>query len=315
MSNSLRATAGSVPYLSKTKAVRVTENVKYAVGGIGYDAARGPAGYRDLMLDVYEPVDDRGRLRPALIMAFGGAFHRGTKLNDIVEEGEHRNTPVSDYCREFARRGYVCFSIDYRLMQEAPDPGVTPTMLPGPPLNLDRIDYVRSLLGLHPCTQQMMADEIEAATDDMSNAVAFVRSRSFAFGVDVNRIAIGGFSAGAIVALNSALAERTPTAAVVALSGRISLATAETCISGAPGEPPILMFIGECDLPVMLDNLDGPAEHMTRMGLPHQIVRIPGATHFYPRTAAVTAADGSRTDVETLMARFLYDRLGLAELK
>ncbi len=306
--------AAGAAFLSKTHAVHVTENVKFGTGGIGYAPGHGVTRYRDLTLDIYQPAEHGDALRPALIMAFGGAFHRGSKLNDVVEEGEHRNTPVSEYCREFARRGYVCFSIDYRLMQEAPDPGVTPTLPPGTPLNLDRVNYVRGLLGLAPCTPQMMADEIEAATDDMTAAVAFVRGRAQALRIDVNRMAIGGFSAGAIMALNSAFAERAPVAAVVALSGRITLATAQAHVIGAPGEPSVLMFIGENDLPVMLENLDAPAAHMTRMGLPHQIVRIPAATHFYPRTAAVIAADGSRSDVETVMATFLHDQLRLAKL-
>jgi acetyl esterase/lipase len=312
MTDSLSVAETSVPYLGKTRLVRVTENVKFGIGGVGYSAGRGPERYRDLTLDIYEPADDAGRPRPALIMAFGGAFHRGSKQDDLVVEGEHRNTPVSEYCREFARRGYVCFSIDYRLMQEAPDPGITPIIAPGTPLNRDRVNYVRDLMGLPPCTQQMMADEIEAATDDMSMAVGFVRSRSHALGVDFNRIAIGGFSAGAMMALNSALAERAPVAAVVALSGRISLAAAETYVTGAPGVPPILMFVGENDLPVMLENLDAPAAHMTKMGLPHQIIRVPGATHFYPRTKGLSAQDG--TDVEILMADFLYRHLRLSDL-
>lgn len=312
MNSSLPLAEIGLPYLGKARAVRLTENVKYGVGGVGYSPESGPARYRDLLLDIYEPAEKTGRSRPALIMAFGGAFHRGSKGAEVFE-GENPSTAVAEYCREFARRGYVCFSIDYRLMQEAPDPGVTPTMPPGTPLNRDRVNYVRSLLGLPPCTQQMMADEIEAATDDMSKAVAFVRSRAHALGVDVNRVAIGGFSAGAMMALNSALAERAPVAAVVALSGRISMAAAEAHITGARGEPPILMFVGQNDLPVMLENLDGPAKHMKKMGLPHQIVRIAGATHFYLRSASVTADDGTRTDVENLMAGFLYDHLNLAE--
>ncbi|MDR3454915.1 MAG: alpha/beta hydrolase [Rhodoferax sp.] len=313
MNSNLPAAESSVPYLGKTREVRVTENVKYGVGGVDYSPATGPARYRDLMLDIYEPAEKTVRPRPALIMAFGGAFHRGSKGAEVFE-GEHPSTAVAEYCHEFARRGYVCFSIDYRLMQEAPDPGVTPTMPPGTPLNLDRVNYVRSLLGLPPCTQQMMADEIEAATDDMSQAVAFVRSRAHALGVDVNRVAIGGFSAGAIMALNAALAERAPVAAVVALSGRVSMSTAEAHVTGTRGEPSILMFVGQNDLPAMLENLDGPAQHMKQMGLPCQIVRIAGADHFYLRTVSVTADDGTTTDVENLMAGFLYKHLKLAEL-
>ena len=76
------------------------------------------------------------------------------------------------------------------------------------------------------------------------------------------------------------------------------MATAEPHVTGAHGEPPILMFVGENDLPVMLKNLGGPVALLKRMGLPHRIVRIAGATHFYLRTACVTIDDGTPTDVE-----------------
>ena len=309
------STASDLAFLSKRHTVNVTENITYGTGGIGYSREHGATRMRDLLLDMYAPAEPANHPRPALIMAFGGSFHRGTKADDTVTEGEHRNTPVSAYCREFARRGYVCFSIDYRLMQEAPDPGITPTMPPGTPFNVDRINHVRDVLNLPPCTQQMMGDEIEAATDDMVKAVSFVRSRAKAFNVDFNRIAIGGFSAGAVIALNAALAERAPAAAVVALSGRITLPSAQAYINGEPGEPPLLMFLGENDLPVMLENLDEPAAHMRKMALPHRIVRIAGATHFYPATSPVETQDGTHSDVETEIARFLYQHMRLAALK
>ena len=211
------------PYLDKIYDIRVTTDVVYGTAGVGYDRERGPTRHRDLKLDVYQPLADTRDPRPALIMAFGGAFHRGAKGAEVFE-GENPSTAMAEYCAEFARRGFVCFSIDYRLMQEAPDPGVTPFLLPDQPQSRDRIDFVRNILGLPPSTPQMMADTIEAATDDMTRAVSFVRSRSQFYGVDVSRVAIGGFSAGAAIALNSAFAERAPVAAVVALSeiGRAS---------------------------------------------------------------------------------------------
>jgi dienelactone hydrolase len=298
-------------YLDKTREVEFIPDVKYGVGGVGYRAGVGPARYRDLTLDIYRPRDAMGLPRPALIMAFGGAFHRGSKAAEVFE-GENPATAVADYCREFARRGYVCCSIDYRLMQEDPDPGVTPFLLPGQPQSRDRIDFVRHLLGLPPSTPQMMADTLEAATDDMSQAVSFVRSRSQALGVDPSRIVIGGFSAGATIALNSAYAERAPVAAVVALSGRIAAATMQTYLTPNTKAPAALLYFGEHDLPVMLDGVGEMREHMTRVGIAHQFVTIPGADHFYLRSAEVTRPDGSLTDVETLMAEFLYEKLGLA---
>src|SRR3546814_7326663 len=79
---------------------------------------------RDLLVDVYRPVAGGKPLanRPAVIMAFGGAFHRGDKGEEHFTEDGAQDSSMADYCRRFARDGYACFSIDYRLTPE--DPGL-----------------------------------------------------------------------------------------------------------------------------------------------------------------------------------------------
>jgi dienelactone hydrolase len=303
----------SAPYFDKLYDVTVIEDVIYGIGGVDYVAGRGPGRYRDLKLDVYQPVGDDNEQRPALILAFGGAFHRGSKGVEVFE-GENPCTAMAEYCREFARRGYVCFSIDYRLMQEAPDPGVTPFLLPGQLQDRTRIDYVRGILGLPPSTPEMMNDTLEAATDDMTKAVNFVRSQSARFGVDIARIVIGGFSAGAALALNSAFAEHAPVAVVVALSGRIAGATMQAHLKPRIGLPAALVFYGDDDLPVIRGGIDEMRDHLTKTGVCNLIARIPGANHFYLRSAEAMRADGSKADVETLIAEFLYDRLAFSSL-
>ncbi|CAN7773560.1 alpha/beta hydrolase [Variovorax sp. LjRoot175] len=302
-------------FVAKCHEVRVIEDLTYAMAGIQYTAEGGAASYRALQLDVYEPVDDGRALRPALVMACGGAFTRGDRKSDVVPTGEVRNTSASEYCREFARRGYVCFAIDYRLMQEAPDPGWTPTLPPGTLINSDRVNFVRAQEGLMPCTPQMMNNTYEAAADDISQAVAFVRASALRFRIDASRIALAGFSAGATAAMNAAYAQGAGVAAVVALSGRIMLSMAESCILGAPGEPPLLLFVGENDLPSQLQSMVAPVEHIQRVGLVHQLVRIPGANHFYPRTVDVHAESDERTTLESLMALFLHQHLRLSAMR
>jgi dienelactone hydrolase len=304
---------GLRPYLDKTYDVKVTADVTYGVGGVDFSSERGAARYRDLKLDIYQPVTETSEARPALIMAFGGAFHRGSKSLEVFE-GENPSTAVAEYCREFARRGYVCFSIDYRLMQEAPDPGTTPFLLPGQPQNRDRLDFVRNILGLPPSTPEMMANTLEAATDDMSKAVYFVRSQSRTYGVDISRIAVGGFSAGATIALNAAFAERAPVAAVVAISGRIAGATLEAHVTDSVNRPAMLMYSAENDLPVVLGGVEEMRRHMAAVGITSQFVHVAGQNHFYLRTAAIDRSDGSKADVETVMAEFLYEQLNLASL-
>ena len=304
-------------FLDKVCEVEVQTDVRYARAGIDHDRESGTSRrHRDLKLDVYRPRGGGDTLRPALILAFGGAFHRGSKSGEVFD-GQAVSTTVAEYCREFARRGYVCLSIDYRLMPEAPDPGVTRFLPDDPAYNTDRIDQVRAILGLPPCTPRMIADTLEAATDDMCSAVAFVRSRCQQWGVDLSRVAIGGFSSGAALALNAALAEHVAVAAVVALSGRVTQpvleAFAQGCRAGQPA-PALLAFYGENDLPELRPFRIALAEQLAAAGVDHQIAIVPGATHFYTRTAAVQLAGEAAGDVETVIAGFLHDRLRLAQL-
>jgi acetyl esterase/lipase len=304
------ASTGGTRYVEKIFDVRVTEGVRFGMGAVDWTPEQGAARFRPLLLDIYEPAEQPTTPRPALILVFGGAFQRGSRKDDVVGEPPHRNTAISDYCRQFARRGYVCFSIDYRLMPEAPDPGTTPTLIVGATINVDRANFVRNLLDLQPCTPQMMIEAVEAATDDVTAAVAFVRSRCHHLMIDPQRIALGGFSAGATAAINSAFAELSPVAAVVALSGRMTLQSAQAYVPDAKA-PPLFMAYGENDLPGSLEDLEPRTRHFENVGLAHEVIRIGGATHFYPQTSQVEREDGSRTDLETLIAEFLFERLSL----
>ena len=310
--NEMKKSADAVPFLNSHGPVRVTRDVMFGVGGVDFEAGRGPARYRPLKLDVYEPEGASKQPRPALILAFGGAFHRGSKETDEFGDAEGMSTPMAEYAKLFAERGYVCFCIDYRLTQEKPDPGFTPALRPDEPMNKDRVNVVRGMLGLPPATDDELRSGIEGATDDMVKAVTFVRSSSRTYNVDIHRIAIGGFSAGAVISMLAAYVERVPVKAVVSFSGRISQSALDVGATGAADEPAVLMFSGDRDLPVIADGAAPTEAHMKKVGLKHRCALLPNATHFYPKTTRVPAKDGhAESDVESVMAAFLYDALGL----
>ena len=298
-------------FLQKTHAVRITEGVEYGHGLIGLKRGGSATKTRPLLLDVYAPADVSRALRPALILAFGGAFQRGTRKDDVVGDPPHRNTAIGEYCMEFARRGYVCFSIDYRLMPEDPDPGDTPTWINGTGVNVDRANFVRKLIGLEPCTQGMMIEAHEAGTDDFSLAIEFVREHAGEYGIDPAKIGVGGFSAGATIAINAAYATYARVAAVVAISGRMTLSAAKAYIREPATRPPLFMSFAENDLAGTLEDLGPRTEYLKGVGLNHRIVHVPGATHFYPRTSPVTQEDGSTTDLESAIAQFLSETLAV----
>jgi acetyl esterase/lipase len=292
---------------SKTHAVKLTSNVAYGTGRVNISTVPTE---RTLAFDVYAPDSVAASPRPALIMAFGGAFHRGNKEADEFDNDGHRNTPVSGYCREFAKRGYVGFSIDYRLVQEDPDPGTTPVIGDSANIPRSRVDHVRKILGLPPATSEMIWAGIEAACDDMVKAFRFVQANAGRFGVDPSRIAVGGFSAGARTALNAVYGERLPAAAVVSISGYMASDDLERHVTGAKGQPPAFLVTGENDLDYIAQQAGPMDRRFSAAKLAHETWQVPGATHFYPSTSPINGEGGARSTLEEAMAEFIARTLG-----
>ena len=291
----------------KRYGVQVTSNVPYGTARV--NVSTSPKD-RTLALDVFSPEGASQSPRPALIMAFGGAFHRGNKETDEFDNDGHRNTPVSGYCREFARRGYVAFSIDYRLVQEDPDPGTTPVIREKANIPMSRVDVVRKILGLPPATVEMLWAGIEAACDDMVTAFRFVEANALQYGVDPKRIAVGGFSAGARTALNAAYGEKLPAAAVISLSGFMASEDLERHVTGAAGQPPAFLVSGENDLDYIALQAGPMARHFSNVGLQHEAWQVPGATHFYPGGSQIVDEGGRRSTLEEAMAEFVSATVG-----
>src|SRR2546422_9479681 len=198
-------------FIDKTHGVRVKRAARYATARV--NVSTKPAE-RELLLDVYQPEAlAAGARSPALVLAFGGASPRGSRERDRVDGEGQKNTTIAEYCRLFAERGYSSFSIDYRLVQEDPDPGSTPVITSEASIPRSRVDVVRAKLGLPPATFTMLKAGIEAAADDMATAVTFLRANAVRFCVHPHRIALGGFSAGPRTAPTVSYRERGPGAA------------------------------------------------------------------------------------------------------
>ena len=98
--------------------VEVTRDIVYGEARIQFSTT--PVS-RLLRLDRYMPATPASQARPALILAFGGAFHRG----DHVTTSRRGNTQQYDQWPPTAKPpraavGVAC-SIDYRLVTEDPD--------------------------------------------------------------------------------------------------------------------------------------------------------------------------------------------------
>jgi acetyl esterase/lipase len=179
---------------------------------ISYGSAVNQQGQTvNLLLDVYRPTGDAVAAgRPAVIWIHGGSFRSGNKTSpEIVDEA---NT--------FARKGYVSVSISYRLSTN----GCT-------------------IINLECVTA------IQQATEDAQNAVRFVKNNAAAYGIDANRIAVAGTSAGAITAVNVGFTPQTAGTPATSSSVRasVSLSGARIVSTANPGDAPVLLFHGTAD--------------------------------------------------------------------
>jgi carboxylesterase type B len=207
--------------------------------------------------------------RPAIVWVHGGSFRAGDKTSpEIVDEAT-----------TFAKKGFVNVSINYRLSPNG-------------------------------CTT-VSAECLTAIVDakhDAQAAVRFLRARADDYGVDEDRIAIGGTSAGAITALNVGYGPEdvgdsgnpgfaSTVRAAVSLSGARILTTAN------PGEAAALLFHGTEDTLVPYQwALDTVAEAQAA-GLLAFLTTFEGAGHV-PYTQ-------NRTTILDQTTNFLYWTLDL----
>ena len=83
----------------------MTEDIVYAQGFSREAWESESAEAIDLLLDVYESVRFDNAVMPAIVMIHGGGFNGGSK----------RTEWTSEWAPWFAERGWVVYSIDYRI--------------------------------------------------------------------------------------------------------------------------------------------------------------------------------------------------------
>jgi len=288
---------------------RLYPDLVYGRAGVGRRPGMAPA-MRELRLDLYLPLEPAPAAGwPVLVLAFGGAFHRGDRKDDTFGEPPNRNNSIAWYCREFARRGYAACSIDYRLVPEDPVPGDTPVVADAGHIPRSRVDQVRQIMGLPAASDEQLWHGVEAASDDMAMAVRYIKTHSAHWGLDPSRLAVGGFSAGARTALNVALGEKEPVAAVLSLSGYMHESDLRRHLDAGPLFPAILLVSAEHDLDYVAAGAPAMARYITGRGLRCEHVQVPQATHFYPaQAAAIHDALGTMTVLQA-MAGFLEREL------
>ncbi len=149
-----------------------------------------------LKLDFYEPTGDTELSRPLIIWVHGGSFLGGSKTDPDM-------TALS---QRFARKGYACASIDYRL-------------------------------GFFPIDSANAVKAVVRAVQDLKAAIRFFykdKQTTDTYHIDTNLIYVGGSSAGAITALHVAYLDN-----ICEISGYLNQATINQLggLDGNSGNP------------------------------------------------------------------------------
>ena len=178
----------------------------------------------DLYLDIYTPKGDNSVNRPVIVLGFGGSFING------------KRTDIDWLCIEYAKRGFVAVSIDYRLYDlpliPFPSPGDMQTVA------------VKSVVDMNAALQFLINDAAIANT----------------FGIDTNALFVGGISSGSIVACHTAMLDNSDNLPSYMLNKLRSegLITDTTSMLGSKSIKGILNFSGALHIGDWYDSSDPP---------------------------------------------------------
>jgi acetyl esterase/lipase len=279
--------------------LRTERDIVFAEARIGYNKGQGPMQVMSLKLDAYLPAVPAVTPAPAVVLAHGGAFHRGSKEDD-TGPGPNPNTTTAEYCRRFAALGFPSFSVQYRLAQTDPEPGRQPVLTQPDQVPMSRVDVVRAEMGLPPIEPRDMARVMGAAIDDVTAAVRFVKAHHGDYGIDPERIVLGGFSAGGRCAAYAAYGKRVGVVGVVSISAPLVPVDAAAYLArGHERLPPLLMISGERDLDYVCAFVPEVERQFRLAGRQVEWARVPGGTHFY---AADSRTSDGRTVFEVVRA-------------
>eukprot|EP01065_Artemidia_motanka_P030557 TRINITY_DN3659_c0_g1_i2.p1 TRINITY_DN3659_c0_g1~~TRINITY_DN3659_c0_g1_i2.p1 ORF type:complete len:336 (+),score=108.07 TRINITY_DN3659_c0_g1_i2:63-1010(+) len=260
----------------------VTRNVTYGLGLVDCPFGMLVSGSRckehELKMDVYAPTGAGVPVRkPALITMHGGGNSGGDRDQHVIYG-------TAEY---FAERGFVSFNIDYRL---APQKGAAPRFPTG------AAEWTPKWPSAYP------------AVRDLKAAVRYVRAHAGEYGVDPDKIAVTGGSAGATNAvtvgatfdgdykdelnatedptLASTHLEEKSTVSVVyshwASDGEIDLIqgfdpkhTARYAATNAP----VIEFHGSADPTINISHAYAVQAAYKKTGVPYELHVLPGCGH------------------------------------
>jgi len=211
----------NVPWTTPSYTYTLQSNIVYGQGAVNDGST-----LRDLTLDLYIPDIPAPPVginqMPLMLMIHGGAFISGDKADYTV-------VPAA---QEYAQRGWLVASINYRLISDNAVPS-------------SRVQALYNYVGGASASPRDRT--AVAAIDDTLTALYFLQART---DVNKNWTTVMGFSAGGNTALGTsyalddhAISSRPPVKMVIEVSGFFDGKAVDNPFDGVPTSNPILMSI------------------------------------------------------------------------
>lgn len=196
-----------------------------------------------LLLDIYSPAGVSVKNRPAILWMHGGGFRYG---NDKMQ------SYIVEMASRFAKRGYICLSINYRLRENPRDDA---------------------------------KGTVKDALEDAMKGLNWLRKNSERLGVNKEKIVIGGGSAGGILGTNFCYREgdaseewdKSGIVAFINLWGSPDRSWGEFTID--KNDPSTIIVHGTEDASVPFANSTQIVQELNAAGVKNELVTISGAGH------------------------------------
>lgn len=194
-----------------------------------------------LGLDIYSPENDKVKNRPVIVWIHGGGFRYG---NDKTQ------AYIVEMAEGFAKKGYVCIAIDYRV-RDNPFDDITGT--------------------------------VSDAVEDVTKGLEWIIANSKSLNVDVSKIMVGGGSAGGILGSDLCFNDREDKNDKAGIIGFVNM-------WGTPNEkwskldidknaPPTIIVHGTEDQLVPYSNSVALAERLKANNIKNELVTFKSAGH------------------------------------
>lgn len=215
-----------------------------------------------LLLDIYSPLEKVNKNRPVIIWMHGGGFNVNFDKSQSY---------IIEMSTRFARRGYVCLAINYRVRENPKD---------------DKKGTIKDAL------------------EDAMKGLNWLRKNSKKLGIDKRKIVVGGGSAGGYLgnhfcyrdSFKHKVWNKSGIVAFVNLWGSPDESWGKYIID--KNDPPMIIVHGTKDALVPFANSLQIINRLNKVGVKNELITIEGAGH--------TPAN-HMDDFEVKIAKFLSD--------